>query len=118
MVLTVDFTLDGQRLTAINGGPEFHFDEAISLLVDCKDQAEIDYYWNKLTQGGDPAAQQCGWLKDKYGVSWQVALEGMERIVGDPSDPGSQRAMEAMMEMRKIDVAKLEEARAGVGTTA
>jgi predicted 3-demethylubiquinone-9 3-methyltransferase (glyoxalase superfamily) len=117
-VLVVEFTLEGQRFMALNGGPQFKFNEAISLLIGCKDQAEIDYYWDKLTRGGDPAAQQCGWLKDKYGVSWQVALEGMEQLVGDPSDPGSQRAMEAMMEMRKIDVAKLEEARAGAGATA
>jgi predicted 3-demethylubiquinone-9 3-methyltransferase (glyoxalase superfamily) len=117
-VLVVDFTLEGQRFMALNGGPNFKFNEAISLYIGCKDQGEIDYYWNKLTRGGDPAAQQCGWLKDKYGVSWQVALEAMEQLVGDPSDPGSQRAMEAMMEMKKIDVAKLEEARAGAGTTA
>jgi predicted 3-demethylubiquinone-9 3-methyltransferase (glyoxalase superfamily) len=117
-VLVVEFTLEGQRFMALNGGPNFKFNEAISLFIGCKDQAEIDYYWDKLTQGGDPAAQQCGWLKDKYGVSWQVALEGIEQLVGDPSDPGSQRAMEAMMEMKKIDVAKLEEARAGAGTTA
>jgi predicted 3-demethylubiquinone-9 3-methyltransferase (glyoxalase superfamily) len=112
-VLVVEFTLEGQRFMALNGGPQFKFNEAISLFIGCKDQAEIDYYWDKLTRGGDPAAQQCGWLKERYGVSWQVALEGMEQLVGHPSDPGSQRAMEAMMEMRKIDVAKLEEARAG-----
>ena len=117
-VMVVEFTLEGQRFMALNGGPNFKFNEAISLYVSCKDQAEIDYYWNKLTQGGDPAAQQCGWLKDKYGVSWQVALERMEELVGDPNDRASQRAMEAMMEMRKIDVAKLEEARAGAGAGA
>jgi predicted 3-demethylubiquinone-9 3-methyltransferase (glyoxalase superfamily) len=110
-VMVVEFTLEGQRFLALNGGPQFRFNEAISLLIACKDQAEIDYYWDKLTQGGDPAAQACGWLKDKYGVSWQVALEGMEQMVGDPNDPASQRAMEAMMEMRKIDIAKLEEAK-------
>ena len=109
--MVVEFTLEGQRFMALNGGPNFKFNEAISLYIGCKDQAEIDYYWDKLTQGGDPAAQQCGWLKDKYGVSWQVALEGMERARGRPDrTPASQRAMEAMMEMRKIDVAKLEEA--------
>ena len=112
-VMTVDFELDGLRFTALNGGPDFKFNEAVSLQVLCKDQAEIDYYWNKLTQGGDPAAQQCGWLKDKYGVSWQVALERMEELVGDPDDHASQRAMEAMMEMRKIDVAAIEAARRG-----
>jgi predicted 3-demethylubiquinone-9 3-methyltransferase (glyoxalase superfamily) len=97
-VMVVEFTLEGQRFMALNGGPNFKFNEAISLYISCKDQAEIDYYWNKLTQGGDPAAQQCGWLKDKYGLSWQVALERMEELVGDPNDPASQRAMDAMME--------------------
>ena len=116
-VMVVEFTLEGQPFMALNGGPNFKFNEAISLFIACKDQAEIDYYWNKLTQGGDPAAQQCGWLKDKYGVSWQVAPENFDQLLGDPNDPGSQRAMEAMMEMRKIDIAKLEEARAGVGAT-
>jgi len=117
-VLTVDWELDGKPYNGINGGPDFKFNEAISLFIACKDQAEIDYYWNKLTQGGDPAAQQCGWLKDKYGVSWQVAPEQFDRLLGDPNDPGSQRAMEAMMEMKKIDIAKLEEAKAGAGAGA
>src|ERR687895_2029704 len=72
MVLTVEFELDGQRFVGINGGPEFTFDEAVSFQVDCADQAEVDYYWDKLTAGGDPGAQQCGWVKDKFGVSWQV----------------------------------------------
>ena len=117
-VMVVEFTLEGQAFFAINGGPQFKFNEAISLFIACKDQTEIDYYWNKLTQGGDPAAQQCGWLKDKYGVSWQVAPEQFDRLLGDPNDPGSQRAMEAMMEMKKIDIAKLEEAKAGAGAGA
>ena len=117
-VMVVEFTLEGQPFIALNGGPHFKFNEAISLYIACKDQAEIDYYWGKLTQGGDPAAQQCGWLKDKYGVSWQVAFEGIERMVGDPDDPGSQRAFEAMMEMKKLDLAKLEEAKAGAGAGA
>ncbi|HJX88490.1 MAG TPA: VOC family protein, partial [Gemmatimonadales bacterium] len=117
-VMVVEFTLEGQPFIALNGGPHFKFNEAISLYIACKDQAEIDYYWSKLTQGGDPAAQQCGWLKDKYGVSWQVAFEGIERMVGDPDDPGSQRAFEAMMEMKKLDLAKLEEAKAGAGAGA
>jgi len=117
-VMVVEFTLEGQPFIALNGGPHFKFNEAISLYIACKDQAEIDYYWGKLTQGGDPAAQQCGWLKDKYGVSWQVAFEGIERMVGNPDDPGSQRAFEAMMEMKKLDLAKLEEAKAGAGAGA
>ena len=117
-VMVVEFTLEGQKFMALNGGPTFKFNEAVSLLIGCKDQAEIDYYWNKLIQGGDPAAQQCGWLKDKYGLSWQVAPENFAEILGDPDDPGSQRAMEAMMQMKKIDLAKLEEAKAGAGTAA
>jgi len=116
--MVVEFPLEGQPFFAINGGPQFKFTEAISLFIACKDQTEIDYYWNKLTQGGDPAAQQCGWLKDKYGVSWQVAPEQFDRLLGDPNDPGSQRAMEAMMEMKKIDIAKLQEAKAGEGAGA
>ncbi len=117
-VMVVEFTLEGQKFMALNGGPTFKFNEAVSLLIGCKDQAEIDYYWSKLIQGGDPAAQQCGWLKDKYGLSWQVAPENFAEILGDPDDPGSQRAMEAMMQMKKIDLAKLEEAKAGAGTAA
>jgi predicted 3-demethylubiquinone-9 3-methyltransferase (glyoxalase superfamily) len=113
--MVVEFTLDGQRFVALNGGPHFKFNEAISLFIACKDQAEIDYYWDKLTQGGDPAAQQCGWLKDKYGLSWQVAPENFGAILGDPKDPGAQRAMAAMMQMKKIDIARLEEAKEGVG---
>ena len=114
--MVVEFTLEGQRFMALNGGPMFKFTEAISLFIACKDQAEIDYYLDKLTQGGDPAAQQCGWLKDKYGVSWQVAAQGIEQIVGDPKDPGSQRAMQAMMQMKKIDIDKLQEIRSGAGS--
>ena len=116
--MTVEFELDGQHFTALNGGPVFKFNEAISFQISCDDQEEIDYYWDKLTAGGDPKAQQCGWLKDKYGVSWQVVPEALAHLFGDPQNPGSQRAMEAMLQMKKIDVAKLEEARAGAGTTA
>jgi predicted 3-demethylubiquinone-9 3-methyltransferase (glyoxalase superfamily) len=105
-VLTVDFLLDGQPFTAINGGPEFTFDEAISLLINCKDQEEVDYYWTKLTEGGEEG--QCGWLKDKYGLSWQVVPEGMDELVTDPEDPArAARAMKAMLGMKKIDVAAL-----------
>ena len=111
--MVVDFTLEGQHFLALNGGPNFKFTEAISLFIACQDQAEIDYYWDRLTQGGDPAAQQCGWLKDKFGLSWQVAPADFGRILGDPKDPGSQRAMAAMMQMKKIDIPKLEEAKAG-----
>jgi predicted 3-demethylubiquinone-9 3-methyltransferase (glyoxalase superfamily) len=109
-VMTVDFELDGNPFTALNGGPVFTFNEAVSLQVFCEDQKEIDYYWQKLGAGGDPKAQQCGWLKDKYGLSWQVVPKGMEKMLADPESPGAKRAMEAMLEMKKIDVAKMEKA--------
>ena len=102
-VLTVDFVLDGQEHTAINGGPQFTFDEAISLLINCADQDEIDYYWTKLTDGGEEV--QCGWLKDRYGLSWQVNPTGWTELLNDP-DPGrAQRAMAAVLGMKKIDIA-------------
>ena len=112
-VLVVEFTLEGQRFMALNGGPQFHFNEAISLFIGCKDQAEIDYYWNKLTVGGDPAAQQCGWLKDKYGLSWQVVPEGMDEMMKDAESSGAQRAMSAMLKMKKIDMNEIERAYEG-----
>jgi predicted 3-demethylubiquinone-9 3-methyltransferase (glyoxalase superfamily) len=108
MVLTVDFVLDGQRLTAINGGPEFHFDEAISLLIDCKDQEEVDYYWSKLSEGGQEGP--CGWLKDRYGLSWQVVPAGMVELLTDPDQGRAVRAMTAMLGMKKIDVAAVKAA--------
>ncbi len=97
-VMTVMFELDGQPFTALNGGPVFKFNEAISFMITCRDQKEVDYYWEKLTQGGDPKAQQCGWLKDKYGVSWQVVPAILMDLVGDPSSQKSQKAMAAMMQ--------------------
>jgi len=107
-VLTVDFVLDGQEFTAINGGPEFKFDEAISLLINCADQDEVDYYWTNLSEGGEEGP--CGWLKDKFGLSWQVIPIALGELLGDP-DPGrSQRAIKAMLGMRKIDVAALRAA--------
>jgi len=111
-VLTVDFVLDGQRLTAINGGPEFTFDEAISLLIECADQKEVDYYWSKLTADGGEESQ-CGWCKDKYGLSWQVVPGGMEKMLNDPDPARAERAMKAMLGMRKIDLAALEAAAEG-----
>jgi predicted 3-demethylubiquinone-9 3-methyltransferase (glyoxalase superfamily) len=105
MVLTVDFVLDGQGFTAINGGPDFTFDEAISLLISCADQGEVDYYWEKLSEGGEEGP--CGWLKDKYGLSWQVVPEAMEALLTDPDQERAQRAMKAMLQMGKIDVAAL-----------
>jgi predicted 3-demethylubiquinone-9 3-methyltransferase (glyoxalase superfamily) len=110
-VLTVDFVLDGQEYTAINGGPQFTFDEAISLLVHCADQDEVDYYWDKLTDGGEES--QCGWLKDRFGLSWQIVPAGMEEILGDPDPARSQRAMKAMFGMKKLDVAALRAAADG-----
>jgi predicted 3-demethylubiquinone-9 3-methyltransferase (glyoxalase superfamily) len=113
-VLTVEFELNGLPFTALNGGPVFKFNEALSLQIDCETQEEIDYYWEKLGAGGDKNAQQCGWLKDKYGVSWQVFPFTLNReLLGDPNDPKSQRAFAAMMEMKKIDIAGLKRAYEG-----
>jgi predicted 3-demethylubiquinone-9 3-methyltransferase (glyoxalase superfamily) len=108
MVLTVDFVLDGQEYTGLNGGPQFIFDEAISLLINCADQDEVDYYWNALSEGGEEG--QCGWLKDKYGLSWQVVPDELEKLVTDPDDGRAQRAMKAMLGMQKLDVAALRAA--------
>ncbi|MBI5644653.1 VOC family protein [Candidatus Kaiserbacteria bacterium] len=108
-VLTGVFELEGQRFMALDGGPVFQPSGAVSFLVECKDQAEIDYYWEKLTEGGDPAAQQCGWLKDKYGFSWQVVPD-MTRWLQSADKAANDRAMQAMLTMKKIDVAKLQEA--------
>ncbi|MFI9050701.1 VOC family protein [Streptomyces sp. NPDC053427] len=107
-VLTVDFVLDGNEFTAINGGPEFTFDEAISFLIPCADQEEIDYYWKKLSEGGEEGP--CGWLKDKYGVSWQVAPAAMGEMINDPDRGRVARAMRAMFGMKKIDIAALQAA--------
>lgn len=104
-VLSVNFELDGQPFTGINGGPVFPFTEAVSLLIDCKDQAEIDHYWKKLTDGGEEV--QCGWLKDRYGLSWQVVPDGWEAIVNDPDRDRARRATEAMLTMVKLDLAAL-----------
>jgi len=110
-VMTVEFDLDGHVFTALNGGPLFKFNESISFEIYCETQEEVDRYWNRLTQGGDPNAQQCGWLKDKYGLSWQVVPIAMLRMF-DGSE-GSERAMKAFLEMKKIDIAELERAWAG-----
>ena len=111
MVMTVSFVLDGREFSALNGGPEFKVTEAISLLIDCADQAEVDYYWEKLTAGGEEV--QCGWLKDRYGLAWQVVPAGFVDLVTD-ADPGrAQRAMQAMMGMKKLDLAALQAAADG-----
>jgi predicted 3-demethylubiquinone-9 3-methyltransferase (glyoxalase superfamily) len=112
-VLTVAFELDGQSFTALNGGPAFQFSEAISFQVSCETQKEVDFYWEKLSEGGDEAAQQCGWLKDRFGVSWQIVPTILPELVGDPASQKSQRAMKAMMDMKKLDIAALKRAYAG-----
>jgi predicted 3-demethylubiquinone-9 3-methyltransferase (glyoxalase superfamily) len=109
-VMTVEFELDGQKFTALNGGPYFTFNEAISLEVHCQTQDEIDYYWEKLSAGGDPKAQQCGWLKDRYGLSWQVVPTALTEMLTDEKSPKSQRALEAMLHMKKLDIAALKRA--------
>ena len=109
-VMTVAFELDGQAFTALNGGPMFKFNEAISLQINCDTQEEVDHYWEKLSEGGDKKAQQCGWLKDKYGVSWQVVPIVLIEMLTDPDSAKSQRAMTAMLQMKKIDIAELERA--------
>jgi predicted 3-demethylubiquinone-9 3-methyltransferase (glyoxalase superfamily) len=110
-VMTVEFELDGQRFVGINGGPEFKFDEAVSFEIHCEDQEEVDYYWERLTEGGEES--QCGWLKDRYGLSWQVVPAGMEELFSDSDPKRAERAMQAMLGMRKIDIAGLEKAAAG-----
>lgn len=107
-VMTIAFTLEGQSFTALNGGPHFQFSEAISFVVDCETQDEVDDYWAKLTEGGEE--QRCAWLKDKFGVSWQIVPRSLVEMLSDP-DPGkSQRVMEAMLQMNKIDIAALKRA--------
>ena len=113
-VLTVEFELDGSRMTALNGGPVFKFNEAVSLQVMCATLAEIDHYWEKLGAGGDPKAQQCGWLKDRYGLSWQVVPQGMEDMLADHESAGSKRVFAAMLEMKKLDIEALRNAYHGV----
>ncbi len=108
MVLTVDFELDGQHFTGLNGGPDFKFTEAISLLINCADQEEVDYYWSKLTDGGEEI--QCGWVKDRYGLSWQVVPTILDEMIRDEDREKADRAMAAMLQMKKIDVAELKAA--------
>jgi predicted 3-demethylubiquinone-9 3-methyltransferase (glyoxalase superfamily) len=112
MVMTVEFELDGQRFVGINGGPEFKFDEAVSFQIDCETQEEIDYYWERLSDGGEEGP--CGWLKDRFGLSWQVVPTGMEELFADPDPKRAERAMQAMLGMRKLDIAALRSAADGV----
>jgi predicted 3-demethylubiquinone-9 3-methyltransferase (glyoxalase superfamily) len=111
-VLTIGFELDGVAFTALNGGPRFKFTEAISLQVNCDTQQEIDRYWARLTEGGEPQAQQCGWLKDRFGLSWQVVPTSMARLMTTGGDK-AERVMSAVLNMKKIDIAALERAYAG-----
>ncbi len=112
MVMTVNFELDGQELVALNGGPEFTFNEAISFQVSCRSQAEVDELWSRLCEGGEEGP--CGWLKDRYGVSWQIVPTRLLELVNDPDPERSQRATSAMLGMKKIDIAALERAAEGV----
>ncbi|KAB1148069.1 VOC family protein [Streptomyces luteolifulvus] len=111
-VMTVEFTANGHKFVALNGGPEFHFNEAISFQIFCENQEEIDYYWTKLTEGGGEPGP-CGWLKDKFGVSWQVIPDTLDDMVSDPDPAKATRATQAMLSMHKLDIAALEKAYAG-----
>lgn len=112
-VMTVDFELAGQRFTALNGGPWFKFTEAISLQIFCADQAEVDHYWDKLGEGSPEEAKQCGWLKDRYGVSWQVVPEMLPALITGPDEARRERVMRALLEMKKLDIAALLSAAEG-----
>jgi len=114
-VMVVAFELDGQTFTALNGGPMFKFNEAISFQVNCKTQEEVDYYWERLSEGGDKKAQQCGWLKDRYGASWQVVPTVLPEMLTGCDYEKSQRVMKAMLQMKKIDIEELERAYDGKG---
>ena len=109
--MTVSFQLEGQEFVALNGGPVFNFTEAISFVVNCESQAEVDHYWENLSEGGDEEAQQCGWLKDKYGVSWQIVPTVLSESLNDPNPVKAKRVTEAMLQMKKIDIQALEQAR-------
>jgi len=112
-VMTVEFEIEGQTFTALNGGPVFKFTEAVSFHVRCKTQEEVDYYWERLSVGGDERAQQCGWLKDKYGVSWQIVPTVLGELLNDEDMVKSQRVMKAMLQMKKIDIGGLTRAHDG-----
>jgi len=111
-ILTIEFELDGQKFTALNGGPKFKFTEAVSFVVRCDSQKEVDYYWSKLIAGGG-SESQCGWLKDKFGLSWQIVPTALVQYLGGPDRAGAQRAMQAMMQMVKLDIAGLKNAYEG-----
>jgi predicted 3-demethylubiquinone-9 3-methyltransferase (glyoxalase superfamily) len=112
-VMVVAFELEGQAFTALNGGPVFKFNEAISLQVSCRTQEEVDHYWEKLSHGGDEQAQQCGWLKDRYGLSWQIVPVALMEMMADPDPVKAGRVMQAMLQMKKIDIKGLRQAYSG-----
>jgi predicted 3-demethylubiquinone-9 3-methyltransferase (glyoxalase superfamily) len=116
MVMEVEFEVDGRSFLALNGGPQFRFTEAISLQADCRDQAEVDRLWDTLSEGGEEGP--CGWLKDRYGVSWQIVPSRMYELIADPDPERAQRAVAAMLQMGKLDIAELERAADGVGAPA
>lgn len=109
-VMTVAFELEGQPFVGLNGGPVFRFNEAVSFQIACADQAEVDHYWQRLGEGGDPAAQQCGWLKDRYGLSWQVVPQVLPELLQQPDAARAQRVMQALLQMKKLDVEALTRA--------
>lgn len=109
-VMTVEFELNGQQFIALNGGPDFTFNEAVSIEITCKDQEELDYYWDRLRESGDPEAQVCGWLKDKYGLSWQVVPDGLDEVLNDPDEAKSTKAYTAMLRMKKLDLEAMKAA--------
>ena len=109
-VMTIDFEIEGQKFLALNGGPIFKFNEAISFQIYCDTQEEIDYYWEKLTEGGDKNAQVCGWLKDKFGVSWQVVPIALIKMLQDEDSKKTERVMKAMLQMHKLDIDALTKA--------
>ena len=109
-VLTVQFEIDGQEFTALNGGPIFKFTEAISLQVYCENQDELDHYWNRLSEGGDPKAQQCGWLKDKYGVSWQIVPSMIAKMMSEGDPARLERVWQKLLQMKKLDIRTLQQA--------
>lgn len=109
-VMTVNFELDGQPFVGLNGGPVFSFSEAVSFQIGCETQAEVDHYWERLGAGGDPSAQQCGWLRDRFGVSWQVVPDVLLELLQHPDPATVRRVSEAMFRMKKLDIAALRQA--------
>ncbi len=109
-VMTIEFELEGRTFVALNGGPVFRFNEAVSFIINCASQEEVDYYWNSLSEGGDEQSQQCGWLKDKFGVSWQVVPAALADMMTDADHNKRDRVMKVMLQMKKLDLRKLEEA--------